>query len=287
MEFIDTHQHLIHRDRLGYGWTEGIEALETGDFTVSDYRALTEGRGIVGTIFMECAVDDPDYQAEARLVAGLMRDPAAGILAQVASCRPETAAGFADWLDEAAGLGAVGFRRVLHVVPDELSQSETFRAGVREIGRRGLSFDVCVLARQLPLAQALADACPETVMVLDHCGVPDIAGGAFDDWAAGIAALGRRENMHVKLSGLPAYCAPGTVQAETLRPWVEHVLDCFGPARMVWGGDWPVVNLGTGLPAWIDVTRDLLSGLSADEAAAIARGTARRVYRLPEARAGA
>jgi predicted TIM-barrel fold metal-dependent hydrolase len=281
MEFIDTHQHLIYRDRLGYGWTAGIPALETGDFTLQDYAALTAGQGIAGTVFMEAAVDDADYRAEARFVAELMRAPGAGLLAQVASCRPETEAGFADWLDEAASLGATGFRRVLHVVPDEVSQSATFRAGVREIGRRGMSFDVCVLARQLPLARALAEACPDTVLVLDHCGVPDIAGGAFEPWAAEITALARLPNVHAKLSGLPAYCAPGTGGAAVLRPWVDHALGAFGPARMLWGGDWPVVNLGGGLPGWIGTTRDLLAGLSADEAAAIAQHTARRVYRLP------
>jgi predicted TIM-barrel fold metal-dependent hydrolase len=282
MDFIDTHQHLIHRDRLGYDWTRGIAALEGRDFTVADYRGLTEGHGIAGTVFMECAVNDADYQAEARLVAGLIDDPASGVMAQIASCRPETEAGLADWLDEATGLGAVGFRRVLHVVPDALSQDSQFRAGLREIGRRGLSFDVCVLARQLPLAQALAEACPDTVMVLNHCGVPDIAGGAFDDWAAGITALARLENMHVKLSGLTAYCAPGMWDAAVLRPWVDHVLHSFGPARVVWGGDWPVVDLGAGLPAWIDLTRELLSGLSSAEFAAIASDNARRLYRLPE-----
>lgn len=282
MEFIDTHQHLIYRDRLGYGWTAGIEALAVGDFTVADYQMLTEGRGIAGTVYMECAVDDGDYQTEARFIAGLMRQPGSGMLAQIASCRPEDEAGFTDWLDEAAALGAVGFRRVLHVVPDEVSQTPAFRAGVAEIGRRGLSFDVCVLARQLPIARALAAACPDTVMVLDHCGVPDIAGGAFDDWATEMTALAAHENVHVKLSGLTAYCAPGKRDQETLRPWVAHALEAFGPARMVWGGDWPVVNLGSGLPDWIDLSRALLAPLSPDEALAIAQGNARRVYRLPD-----
>ncbi len=281
MDFIDTHQHLIYRDRLGYGWTEGIDALATGDFTVADYQSLTEGRGIAGTVFMECAVDDADYQTEARLFADLMRQPGSGMLAQIASCRPEDEAGFTDWLDEAASLGAVGFRRVLHVVPDEVSQTPTFRAGVAEIGRRGQSFDVCVLARQLPIARALAEACPETLMVLNHCGVPDIAGGAFDDWAAGIRLVAQCENMHVKLSGLTAYCAPAARDLGTLRPWVDHVLECFGPARMVWGGDWPVVNLGSGLPEWIDLSRALLAQLSTAEAEAVAHRNARRVYRLP------
>ena len=73
MDFIDTHQHLIYRDKVGYGWTAGIAALATGDFTVADYQALTVGAGVAATVFMECGVDDGDWQDEARMVAEIGR----------------------------------------------------------------------------------------------------------------------------------------------------------------------------------------------------------------------
>ena len=75
MDLIDTHLHLIYRDKAGYGWTQGIPSLATGDFTLDDARALAAGR-ITGTIFMEAGVDDADYQAEARFIAGMVRDGA-------------------------------------------------------------------------------------------------------------------------------------------------------------------------------------------------------------------
>ena len=84
----------------------------------------------------------------------------------------------------------------------------------------------------------------------------------------------------MKLSGITTYCAPGTASTALVRPYVEHLLEAFGPDRMLWGGDWPVVNLGAGLPGWIDITRELLAGLSEAEQHAIAEGTARRVYRV-------
>jgi predicted TIM-barrel fold metal-dependent hydrolase len=277
MDFIDTHQHLVLRDRLGYRWTADIPVLAGGDFTLADYRALTQGRGIVGTLFMETGVDDADYQSEARLVAGMIGSD--GMLGQIASCRPE-APSIDAWLDEAAGLGVVGFRRILHVVPDDVSREPLFRTHLRAIGRRGLAFDMCFLARQLGLALDLARACDDQILVLDHCGVPDIAGGGFDAWAAGITALAALPHVMCKLSGITAYCAPGMASADVLRPWVDHVLASFGAGRVLWGGDWPVVNLGAGLPAWIDMTRVLLAGLSQTEQFAVAQGTARRVYRL-------
>jgi len=278
MDLIDTHQHLIWRNRLGYGWTAGIPALAQGDFTPEDYQAQTKGLGITGTIFMECGVDDADHQAEARYVA--TRVGSDGILGQIASCRPETDDGFDAWLEECAGLQVKGFRRILHVVADEMSQGATFRANLRKIGRKGLPFDMCFLARQLPIAEALARACDGQQLVLDHCGVPDIAGGDFDGWAKGIDRLAALPHVSVKLSGISAYCAPGTASVEVLRPWVDHVIGRFGPDRVVWGSDWPVVLLGAGLVPWIEMTRTLLAGLSATEQAAIGSDNARRIYRV-------
>ncbi len=277
---LDTHQHLIYPGVAGYGWAAGIPALADRAFTVEDYKALTEGLGIDGTLFMETAVDDGDVKAETEYVAALARDPASGIRGLIVSARPEEDDCFAEWLDEVAGMGAVGVRRVLHVVDDAMSTSETFRANIRRIGAAGLVFDMCFLARQLPLARELADACPDTRLVLDHCGVPDIAGGGLDPWRDEIRALATRPNVTCKLSGLLAYCAPGQATYEAIEPYVAHVLDCFGPDRMVWGSDWPVVDLANGLPDWIAVTRRILDTLSESEARAIASGTATSVYRL-------
>jgi predicted TIM-barrel fold metal-dependent hydrolase len=283
---IDTHQHLIHPSALGYSWAEGVPALAGRAFTVEDYRALTAGAGIAGTIFMEAAVDDDDHHAEAEMVAGIMRQPGSGILGIIASIRPENAPGFEEWLDEGPSLGVVGYRRILHEVADDVSLSETFRANVRRFGVRGVPFDMVFHARQLPIALELARACPGTALVLDHCGVPDIAGGGLDPWRADIVALAGEPNVVAKISGVFAYCAPGAVSLEAVRPYVEHVIAAFGPERCLWGSDWPVVNVkGGSLPAWLKATREILGGLSADEEAAVALRTAERVYgvRLPGA----
>ena len=282
MQFIDTHQHLIWRDRLGYAWTKDIPALATGDFTPQDYDRLTSGLGIAGKIFMEAGVDDADYQTEARFVCGLVGRH--GLLGQIASIRPETDAGFDDWLDECRGLNVVGLRRILHVVPDEVSQTDTFRRNLRKIGAAGLPFDLNFLARQLaPIGVPLLRACPDQTYVLDHCGVPDIAAGEFEVWAAGMTAIAKWPQVVCKLSGIATYCTPGTASVAVLKPYVDHVLAAFGPDRILWGSDWPVVNLGFPLPDWIAATRTLLADLTPDEQVAIAQGTARRVYQLPVA----
>jgi predicted TIM-barrel fold metal-dependent hydrolase len=280
MDLIDTHQHLILRERIGYAWTGEFPIL-SGDFTREDYAGLVAGTGVRATIFMETGVDDADYRTEARMVAGMVGTSVGGVamLGQIAGVRPERDEGFDAWLEEVRTLKAVGLRRILHVVPDEVSLTGTFRANLRKIGRAGLPFDLNFLSRQLvPIGVPLLQACPDQPFILDHCGVPDVAGGDWEVWKAGIDAVAAFENVVVKLSGITTYCAAGTASVRLIQPYVEHLLEAFGPHRMLWGGDWPVVNLGAGLPEWIRMTGELLSGLSAEERAAIGTGTARRVY---------
>ena len=277
---IDTHQHLIYREISNYSWTKDIPPLAENSFTIPDYKNLTSGLGIGGTIFMESGVDDPDYQKETRFVDSLSKDLNNGLIGLIVSIRPEKDDNFSKELEETIQMGAVGYRRILHVESDDMSQSDIFRKNVRKMGNAGKTFDLCFLEKQLPVAIELAKACDNTTLILNHCGVPNIAGDTFETWSRDIKIISELPNVICKLSGLMAYCAPGTSSIDTIRPYVDHVLECFGSKRMVWGSDWPVVNLGKGLPEWISVTREILSKLSEDEADAIASGTAKTVYKV-------
>lgn len=278
MRLLDTHLHLIDRAVTGHPWAARVPALAGRNFTLEEAEALYAGR-VAGSIFMEVAA--LDWQAEARWVAGLVRE--GRLLGQIASCRPEEDEGFAAWIEEGRSLGVVGYRRILHEdVAEDVSLSETFRANVRTIGAAGFPFDVNVLGRTLPLARDLARACPDVSFVLDHCGTPDIKGDGWDEWAAGLREVAACPNVAVKLSGISAYASAGAT-LDGLRPWIDHVLDAFGPSRVVWGSDWPVVNLGAGLPGWLDVTEAVLAPLSQDERDAIGWRNAEAIYgvRLP------
>jgi predicted TIM-barrel fold metal-dependent hydrolase len=278
MDLIDTHQHLILRGEIGYDWTHNHPPLAKNSFTLDDYAQLTLGKGVIGTLFMEAGVNDADYQAEARLIAPMIGS--FDLRGQIASCRPEFDQGFDEWLSLAPSLGIKGYRRILHELPDDLSQSEPFRRNLRKIGKAGLPFDLCVLARQLPLAIDLIRTCPDQQFILDHCGVPDIAGDGYVDWAGPLRQVSKLPNVICKLSGISAYCAPNDATVATMRPYVNHLLECFGPARMIWGSDWPVVNLRSQLGDWIDHTRVLLKHLSGAEQAAIGHQNAQTIYRI-------
>ena len=279
-KLLDTHQHLVYRDVAGYSWAKGIPPLAEDNFTVEDYVKLTEGLGIGGTLFMETGVDDPDYKSEAEYVQGLAENPNNGIKGLIVSIRPEDDNEFNGWFEKTLEMNVAGYRRILHVMPDETSQAQTFINNVKKIGKVGKPFDICYLPTQLSIAYDFAKNCDETNLVLNHCGVPSIATGEIDQWGKDIKKLSELPNVTCKLSGLMAYCAPGTSSQETIKPYVDNVLECFGPNKIVWGSDWPVVNLGKGIQEWIKVTNQILAELSADEATKIASLNAERIYNI-------
>lgn len=272
---FDTHLHLIDRARLSYPWLAGLPPLDR-DWDFDSYCLTAARLGITDVLHMEVDVAEADIDTETAWIADLMARPGSPMRGAISAARPESA-GFAVWLERVDHSIVKGVRRVLHVVPDEVSQTPLFRENIRALGQAGLPFDICMLERQLPLAADLVDACPDTTFVLDHCGVPAIAGGDFAHWAARITDLARRPNLHAKLSGITAY-GPADWTAATLRPYVLHVIASFGPGRVVWGSDSPVCTLQSSLPEWVALTHLLLADLTEAERAAILHGNARRLW---------
>jgi len=277
----DTHQHFIYSDKWPYSWAEGIPELAGKKFRLEEYQAATAGTGITRTIFMETSPDDPHFHEETRFVRELSEQSGSTIAGIIANCRPEEKDGFEAYLDAISHPKLVGLRRILHVVPDELSTTPHFVENIRLLGRRGLTFDMCFLARQLPLAMDLARKCPDVQFILDHCGVPDVAGQALDPWRDHIRELASIPNVACKISGVLAYAAPGHATVSAVRPFVEHCLEHFGWDRVVWGGDWPVCNMTSSIAEWVAVSRELVSGAATDDQEKLFHRNAETIYGIP------
>lgn len=275
---IDTHQHLFYPEHFTYSWTKDVPAL-LGTFDLGSYRRAAKGCGIEGSLFMEVDVDEGQAAEEAWFFCTLAEDSANGILGVIASGRPE-ADGFEAHLDAIAHDRLKSVRRVLHTQPDDLCLTQRFKDNIALLAGRDLTFDLCVLPAQHTNALSLIDACPEVRFVLDHCGIPPVAEGRGTQWENSVRELARRPNLACKISGLPAYCPAGEVSTETLRPWVEHVVACFGWDRLVWGGDWPLCTLGCELSDWCALTRELFAEESAANRKKLFTANAHRIYRL-------
>jgi predicted TIM-barrel fold metal-dependent hydrolase len=275
---IDTHLHILFPERLSYPWTETFKPLQ-GRFSLEDYRAASAECGITGSLFMEVDVAPEQAADEAAFFCKLTEDPANGLLGVIAGGCPENA-GFSDYLDRIAHPNLKGIRRILHMAPDEVSQSETFRQNIRELGKRKLPFDLCVRPDQLALTLDLIDACPDTSFILDHCGNPDVASGDHDSWASGLKQLAERQNLAVKISGIPAACPSGKANADTLRAWVETSIATFGWDRVLWGGDWPVCTLNGSFASWCETLDKILASESPQNLQRLYQKNAQLIYNL-------
>ncbi len=285
MEFIDTHVHLFYPEHFSYEWCAEVPVLNRA-FRLEDYRAAAAkapaGTRIQSMIFMEADVPAVQQEAEAAFFSQLAGEDRGvpSLTAVIASAWPESADFSAQLARYSRDPRVRGLRRVLHPMPDDLSQSPRFAENLRRLAGSGLTFDLCLRPHLIPAVTGLMARCPATQFVLDHCGVPNIAGGELDPWRTDLRQLAAQPNVTCKFSGLASVCDPARPMTPQVRPYFEHCLECFGPDRIMWGSDWPVCNLTFDLATWLQTTAELLGGLSGPERAAIAIGTAQRIYRL-------
>jgi predicted TIM-barrel fold metal-dependent hydrolase len=276
---IDTHLHLIDRGALSYPWLADVPALNQ-DFLLERYQTEAFRCGIGASLHMEVDVAEKDIEAETRHVETLAKRPGSPLRGAISACRPENP-DFPAFLErQLANPFVKGFRRVLHVVPDEVSLSPLFRANVGRLAGAGRPFDLCVRPDQIDKAIALVDLCPAVQFVLDHCGVPAIMERAEHPWRERIAEIARRPNVAVKISGVVAYADPESWAVDDIRPYVEHAIGCFGWDRVVWGSDWPVCTLTASLSTWVAATHAITAGCSEDERTRLFHDNARRIWRL-------
>jgi predicted TIM-barrel fold metal-dependent hydrolase len=276
---VDTHLHIVDMAALNYPWLGGAGDLNRS-WSYDDYAREARRLGISATMHMEVDVAESDIEKETDNVTAIAARPGSLLRGAIAACRPEHE-GFPAYLERMRAKDLVkGFRRILHFMPDDLSTSPVFRENLKRLAGTGLTFDLVVFPRQIGRAIELVDLAPDVQFVLDHCGVPDIKGRAFDDWAKGISEIAKRPNIVGKLSGLVAYTDTETWSLQDIRPYAEHTIGSFGFDRMVWGSDWPVCTLGGSLSTWVGATHALLQGVSQDEKHALLAGNAIKLWNL-------
>jgi L-fuconolactonase len=142
-----------------------------------------------------------------------------------------------------------------------------------------LSFDALVLPRQLQSLRGVAERYPDLPIVIDHAGKPPVASGELSPWREEMNRLAALQQVHCKLSGLVTEAAPGWT-AGALKPYVAAILSAFGPERVMWGSDWPVLDLASSYDEWVALSDALLAGLNQHERRRVYGLNAAAFYRL-------
>ena len=279
MQIVDAHQHLWDVDLFRYSWLDSVPELNRS-FRMADYLAAAKGLNVMKSVHLEADVDEPSMLAETLHLLALADQPDNPLAGIVACGRPESK-DFKLYLDKVAVHPKVkGIRRVLHTQPDEVGQGMMFIKNVAALSGYGLSFDICVLARQLPIAIKLVSQCPDVVFILDHCGVPQVKEKQLDPWRSHIREIAKFPNVSCKISGLVAYANPKTWTAEDLRPFVEHVIDSFGWDRVLFGSDWPVCTLSASYQQWVEALQAITQEAGEVNQRKLFCDNAVRAYRL-------
>ncbi|TGN68228.1 amidohydrolase [Paracoccus liaowanqingii] len=271
---IDAHQHFWRIARGDYGWMTDEVAVLRRDLLPADLEPLAHAAGVTGTVLVQAA---PTVDETLFLLDLVDRSP--------------LVRGVVGWIDLTGDVGAQlsrithpalrGIRPMLQDIDDtDWILQDGVIDGLRQVADAGLRLDALITPRHLPVIDRLARLLPELPIVIDHCAKP-----VFDEadpgpeWRHGMTALAAHAQIHCKLSGLATEYGPGW-SVDTLRPVFDHVLAAFGPARLIWGSDWPVLELAGSYPDWLTVAQDLTAPLPEGDRALIFGRTALRFYGL-------
>ena len=270
---IDAHQHFWALERGDYGWLTPDFAPIYRDFGPVDLKPMLERFGIEGTILVQAAptVAETRYMLELARENGFIK----GVVGWV-DFEAEDAA------DRVAGLAEdprlVGFRPMIQDIADpDWMLKPSLAPAYEALLASELVFDALTLPQHLQNLLKLADRYPDLRMVVDHGSKPRIAAGEISGWAADMKAIADNTPAFCKLSGLVTE-AGKTWTIDTLRPYVVHLLEVFGPQRLIWGSDWPVCTLACSYEDWVGMTSELLKDLGEAEKQAVMGGNAERVY---------
>jgi L-fuconolactonase len=274
---IDAHQHYWDPARGDYGWlTPDLDALYR-TFGPADLAPLRERADVQRTVLVQAA---PTVQ-ETRYLLDLAQDDAS--VAGVVGWVPMLSRDAPELIAELARHPKFkGIRPMLQDLPDDdWIANPDLAPAVEALIAHDLAFDALIFARHVDALETFVTRFPTLRIVIDHGAKPPIRDGrsGWQSWADGITRLASLPHVHCKLSGLATEAAPGWTEA-TLQPYVDHLLQSFGPARLMWGSDWPVLNLNGDYLLWHSVANTLLAGLSDGERDAVFGANAVAFYRL-------
>lgn len=277
---VDTHLHIWDLKRLRYPWLANVPKLNR-DHLIDEYRRVCGPVQVAKMVFLQCECDFAQFQEEADWVTEIAAvDPRIRGIVPWAPLEKGDAAQPA-LARLAANPLIKGIRRIIQFEADpEFCLQPGFVRGVQLLPRHGLSFDICINHTQMANTLRLVRQCPNVRFIVDHIAKPDIKAGLLDPWRQHLREFAALPNVWCKLSGLVTEADLKNWTPADLRPYIDHVVDCFGFDRILFGGDWPVASQATDYPRWVATLDDALKGCSPDELHKVYVRNAEQFYRV-------
>jgi L-fuconolactonase len=274
---LDAHQHFWNYSPAEYGWINEKMAVLKRDFLPQDLKPLLDQQEFDGSI----AVQARQSLEETLWLLDLaeQNDCVRGVVGWVDLCSPVL-------LEQLSALETrkklVGARHVVQDEPDDqFMMRSDFRRGIANLAAFGLVYDLLLCPRQLPAAVKLVREFPEQKFVLDHIAKPEIANRSLEPWGRDLRELAKNPNVFCKLSGMVTEARWCDWMPDDFKPYLDTVLDAFGPSRLMIGSDWPVCTLSSSYSDTVGIVLNYVSQLSHDERAGILGGNCSRIYCIP------
>ncbi len=277
---VDSHLHLWDPNYLRYSWLDG-DPLLNQPYLLEQYDEATQGERVEKMVFVQAEIDHELFMQEATWVEeNARRDPRiAGIVPWAALENGDAARPALEKL--AANPRVKGIRRLIQDEPDiDFCIRPDFIKGVQALPDYGLHFEICIYHRHLANAIKLVEQCPNVTFMLDHIAKPNIKDHLLDPWREQLKTIASMKNVWCKMSGLANEADWQRWTKEDLKPYSDHVIECFGFDRLVFGGDWPVVLRAARWQQWVDTLDWLTQDASREERKKLFHDNAIAFYRL-------
>ena len=270
---IDAHQHFWSIARGDYGWLTPQSGVLWRDFGPADIAPLLQAAGIDRTILVQAA----PTEAETQYLLGIAENApcVAGVVGWTDFAAPDAPARIAEL---ACNPLLVGLRPMVQDIAEDgwLARADLAPAFEAMIARQ-LVFDALVLPRHLKPLLTVLERHPKLSVVIDHAAKPHIAAQSFDPWREDMRKVAAYGRVACKVSGLVTEAAADWTPRD-LEPVIAHLLDIFGPDRLIFGSDWPVVTLRSSYAHWLATSEGLLAGLTDPQRQSVYGGNAARLY---------
>jgi L-fuconolactonase len=278
---VDAHVHVWDLNQRDHSWTEAEHPSLVRSFLPDELRAVTSANRVSSVVLVQ-VLHSSEETAEflALAAAGSLVEGASAVVGFADLEAPDVAEKLARLRAVPGGSQLAGVRHLVQAGPADYLARPAVQRGLAAVRDCDLVYDLLVRAWQLPQAVAALDAVEGLSVVLDHGGKPPIRSGELDPWRSHVARLAANPAASCKLSGLVTEAGEGW-SAEQVRPFTDHLLECFGPERCCAGSDWPVCTAFASYEQVWALIGELTDELTPAEREAVVDGNARRIYRLP------
>lgn len=272
---IDSHHHLWNPARGDYGWMPPDNEILFRPYDLNDLTQVAQTNGITQTVLVQAA---PSVHETEYMLGIADSSPLIGGVVGWIDFEDREDRKHLDRLAQHPKLKSIR-PMVQDIEDDDWLLRDDIQWAFSAIMELDLGFDALGFAKHAVPFLEIFQRYPEMKVVIDHCFKPQIVDAEIEDWANDIENLANQTGAFIKLSGLVTE-AGDRANAEAMQPYVDHVVACFGPDRVMWGSDWPVSRLSMEYGDWLALAKSMTERLGPDADAAIYEQTARRFYDL-------